>query len=42
MGEGGCNPMLLSVNIVLTLQVVDTTSQCTPLAQVRHMYRLLY
>ena len=33
--------MLLSINIVFTLQLVDTT-RCTPLAQVRHIRSLLY
>ena len=42
MGEGGRNSMLWSVNTVFTLQLVDTTTRLTSLAQVRHMYSLLY
>ena len=41
-GEGGCNSMLLSVNMKLTLVLVNTTLLCTPVAFVRLMYSILY
>ena len=42
MGEGGCNSMLSSANTVITLHIVDTTSRCMLVVQVRRMYSLLY